>query len=339
MSSQWGKAFSIQLFGESHGPAVGVVLEGLPAGFSIDWEALGAFLRRRAGGGQLTTARRESDIPEVLSGVFQGRTTGTPLTLLFRNQDARSEDYDFLPDRPRPGHGDYPAWVKSHGYEDLRGGGHHSGRLTLPYAAVGGIALQLLEKQGIRVEAKLLRVGDASREAIPAAVEEAMQARDSLGGLVEVVATGVAPGLGEPYFEGLEALAALHLFSIPGVKAVEFGAGLAAAGMRGSQYNDPYAWESGKVITPQNNAGGALGGITTGMPIVARVAFRPTASIGKPQQTISLGERKTVSLELQGRHDPCIALRALPVVEGALAVALSELWLCRRGNVPVGGNR
>ncbi len=365
MSSRTGKALSIQLFGESHGPMVGVTLDGLPAGLALDLEALHAFLQRRAAGGsQLATGRRESDAPKVISGLHQGRTTGYPLTLLFDNADTHSGDYDFLPDRPRPGHADYPALVKSAGFDDLRGSGHHSGRLTLPYAAAGGVALQLLGRLGMQVYAHVLAIGPARDAAVdPCAPEEAAlraaqkreiptlvpeagvamgqavlaakQQGDSLGGLVEVVALGVPVGLGEPFFDGVEAVAAAEFFSIPAVKAVEFGAGMEAAALKGSQYNDPYVPAGETLRTTRNQAGGLLGGLTTGMPVVARVAFRPTASISLPQQTVSLGSGQPETLQVKGRHDPCVVIRAVPVVESALAIALCEMWLRRHGSQPL----
>lgn len=358
-----GKALGIQLFGESHGPLVGVCLEGLPAGLLLDMDALTAFLQRRAAkGSPLATGRREADEPRVVSGLYKGYTTGQPLTALFDNADPHSGDYAFLPDQPRPGHADYPALRKSGGYDDLRGSGHHSGRLTLPYAFGGAVACQLLQTTGVRIYAHVLRVGpveDSPRafpsedsllaarerpvptldpragEAMAAAVLAAKAEGDSLGGLVECIALGLPVGLGAPFFEGVEALAAAHLFSIPGVKGVEFGAGFSAAALRGSQYNDPYTLEDGQVRCTTNQAGGLLGGLTNGMPLVARAAFRPTPSISLPQRTVSLARGKEETLTVQGRHDPCIAIRAVPLVEGALALALADLWLQQRGNGPL----
>lgn len=365
MSSRIGRALSVQLFGESHGVAVGVTLDGLPAGLSLDVEELIRFVQRRAAkGSAIATGRRESDMPRILSGVRDSITTGQPLTAIFENADTHSADYSFLPDLPRPGHADYPALVKSGGYDDLRGSGHHSGRLTLPYVFAGGVASQLLGSQGIRVYAHVLRIGEicdiplnetapdeealrlaqtrevptlveASGLAMHAAILAAKREGDSLGGIIECVALGVPAGLGAPFFDGVEAVAGAHLFSIPAVKGVEFGAGFSSALMRGSEYNDPYCLQDGEVRTARNRAGGLLGGLTSGMPIIARAAFRPTASIGLPQTTVSLGQKREQIFSVHGRHDPCVAVRAVPVVESALALALCELWLERRGDAPL----
>ena len=365
MSSRMGRALSIQLFGESHGAAVGVVLDGIPAGLSLDEKAMESFLQRRAAkGSAIATGRRESDIPKIISGLHRGVTTGQPLTAIFENADTHSADYDFLPDKPRPGHADYPALVKSRGLDDLRGSGHHSGRLTLPYVFAGGVAKQLLAKAGVEILAHTLEIGgiqgreldamqpdmeqvrlahDREVPALDAAVSEMMKQAileakdkgDSLGGLVECAASGVSAGLGAPFFEGVEAVAAAHFFSIPGVKGVDFGVGFGAAKMTGSQYNDAYELQKGKVVTKTNSAGGLLGGITTGMPIVARVAFRPTASVCLAQKTVSLSRGTEELLQVTGRHDPCIVVRAVPVVESALALALCELWLQQRGDAPL----
>ncbi|MEG2718645.1 MAG: chorismate synthase [Clostridia bacterium] len=365
MSSRIGHALSIQLFGESHGKSVGVTLDGLPAGLFLPMDEINAFIQRRASrGSALSTGRVESDQPILLSGVYRDFTTGQPLTAIFENADTHSADYDFLPDHPRPGHADYPATIKSAGFDDLRGSGHHSGRLTLPYAFAGAVAMQLLSTLGIKVRAHILSVGDITEasvnamdpaltaqclsadaytpwfdEAVGARMSEAIlsakRAGDSLGGVVEVFATGAPVGLGAPYFDGFEAVAAQHFFSIPAVKGVEFGVGFEAAKLRGSEYNDPYTLQEGQIKTTRNSAGGLLGGLTNGMPILARVAFRPTPSIGLLQQTVSLSEFCEQSFQVHGRHDPCVALRAVPVVESALALTLCELWLERRGHAPL----
>jgi len=365
MSGRIGRALTVQIFGESHGAAVGATLDGLPAGVAIDIPALETFLQRRAAkGGELATGRMEADIPRILSGLFEGVTTGQPITAIFENADTHSSDYGFLPNRPRPGHADYPAIVKSAGCDDLRGSGHHSGRLTLAYAFAGALALQFLQSKGITIAAHVLRigaiadlplnplapemqaliacrtqavptldpnVGEAMRKAILAAKSES----DSVGGVVEIAAIGLPVGLGSPFYEGVEAVAAQHLFSIPAVKGVEFGAGFAAAELRGSQYNDPYTIQNSRVVTTKNDAGGLLGGLTNGMPILARVAFRPTASIGLTQETVDLSTMAGTELSVRGRHDPCIVIRALPVVEGAFALALGDLWLQTYGNHPM----
>ena len=363
MSSRIGRMLSVQIFGESHGKAVGVVLDGLPAGLALDEAALCAFLQRRAARNAIATGRRESDIPRVVSGLMDGATTGQPLTALFENADTHSSDYGFLPDRPRPGHADYPAAVRSFGFDDLRGSGHHSGRLTLPYVFAGGVAMQLLAREGVQIAAHVAQLGPEADSPLPSSPDldalEASHARpvptldaqagermyeailnarksgDSLGGTVECVAAGVPAGWGAPFFEGVEAVMAAQLFSIPAVKGVEFGDGFGAARLTGSQYNDPYAFDNGRVVTVSNHAGGLLGGITNGMPIIVRAAFRPTPSISLEQQTVSLSAQKAETLAVHGRHDPCVAVRAVPVVESAVALSLLELWLERRATLPL----
>lgn len=364
MSSRIGRMLSVQIFGESHGASVGVTIDGLPAGLKLDIEKLHAFVQRRAARSSIATARREADIPRIQSGLWEDITTGQPLTAIFENGDTHSSDYSFLPDRPRPGHADYPAIMRSLGNDDLRGSGHHSGRLTLPYVFAGGVAMQLLETQGIRIAAHVHQLGNGEADminwvnpdmdalfechkrpipTIDPAIGERMQQdilrvkeeHDSIGGVVECVAVGVPAGIGSPFFEGVESVMANYLFAIPAVKGVEFGAGFTAASMRGRGYNDPYAMQEGKVVTTRNNAGGLLGGITNGMPIIVHAAFRPTPSISREQQTVSLHDRADTTLSVQGRHDPCVVIRAVPVVESAVALALAELWLERRATYPL----
>lgn len=362
MSSRDGRALGIQIFGESHGPMVGVTLDGLPAGIRLDLPRIDAFLQRRAAAGSpIATGRKEEDKAHIVSGLKEDCTTGYPLTALFYNKDAHSADYSFLPDNPRPGHADYPAIVRSGGHDDLRGSGHHSGRLTLPYAFAGAVAVQVLEQLGIAVASHVLSVGDVQDSPIdpvapdmsalnaglahpvPTLNEDAGQKMfdailaakadgDSLGGVVEVVATGLPVGLGAPWFDGMEAVLSKQFFSIPAVKGVEFGAGFAAARMLGSQYNDCYRYDGDTIRTSTNNAGGLLGGLTNGMPVIARVAFRPTPSISKAQQTVSLSQGTDQTLQVKGRHDPCVAVRGVPVVESALAIGLLEMWLQHRGD-------
>lgn len=356
MASYSGKNLHFSIFGQSHGRAIGVVLDGLPAGEPIDLEVLDAFLeRRRTGRNALSTARKEADRPVFLSGLEDGRTCGFPLCAVIENGNQHSSDYRELKDHPRPGHADYTAWVKWAGYADMRGGGHFSGRLTAPLCVAGGIALQILERRGIRIGAHLAEVAGekdrpfplhpdpelfravAARE-FPVLDEEAgarMQARilearsegDSVGGIIECAATGLPAGLGGPMFEGVENRLAAMLFGIPAVKGVEFGAGFAAAAMRGSENNDPFALEGDRIVTQSNHAGGILGGITTGMPVTFRVAVKPTPSISRTQRTVSLSERTETELNIRGRHDPCIAHRAVPVVEAVAALALLDLLL------------
>ena len=356
MSSEFGKLLRISVFGQSHGRAVGVNLDGLPAGEEIDLEALQRFLdRRRPGGSPLSTARKEADVPEFLSGLEDGRTCGAPLCAVIWNGDQHSSDYRELREKPRPGHADYTAWVKWGGYADMRGGGHFSGRLTAPLCIAGGIARQILARRGIFVGAHLDAVGAAADRHFPlypteelfeeiaakpfpviddgagARMQEeilaAKDALDSVGGVVECAAVGLPAGLGEPMFDGVESRLASALFGIPAIKGVEFGAGFAAAARRGSENNDPFAAENGEIVTRTNHAGGLLGGITTGMPLVLRVAFKPTPSIGQVQKTVSLSAMEDADLQIHGRHDPCIAHRAVPVVEAVTAAVLLDYLL------------
>jgi len=364
MSSRIGRMLSVQIFGESHGAAVGVTLDGVPAGLKLDMEKLNAFVQRRAARSAIATGRQEKDIPRIVSGVWDDITTGQPITAVFENGDTHSSHYDFLPDRPRPGHADYPAVMRSLFNDDLRGSGHHSGRLTLPYVFAGSVAMQLLEQQGIRIAAHVHQIADVNdkclswtqpdmealfrchKQAVPTldpeagermqeAILKAKSEQDSRGGIVECIAVGIPAGLGSPFFEGVESVMANYLFSIPAVKGVEFGAGFTAAAMRGSAYNDPYAMKDGKVVTTRNNAGGLLGGLTNGMPIVVRAAFRPTPSVSLEQQTVSLSQKADTTLSVHGRHDPCVVVRAVPVVESAVALAIAELWLERRAAYPL----
>ncbi|MCL1880203.1 MAG: chorismate synthase [Actinomycetia bacterium] len=372
----WGQALRLSIFGESHGPAIGIVVDGLPAGEAIDLTAVEQEMARRAPGqSAFSTARREADQVEVLSGLLQGRTTGAPILGLIRNTDAHSSDYD---SRLRPGHADWTALLKYHGLADMRGGGHFSGRLTAPLVFAGSLAKQLLGRQGITVYARIARIGqvvdqalpyeavawaEVSQKGFPAAAEAAMAAEvkqaksdgDSVGGEVEAVAFGLPGGLGEPFFGSMESCIASMLFSIPAVKGVEFGDGFRLAQMRGSLANDQLTLAAGQTVlikrpsaepasepqvdeaasraTPQdiralsNHNGGILGGISNGMPLVVRVAIKPTPSIASEQQTVDGAELRPVKLCIHGRHDPCIVVRAVPVVEAALALAVLDRWL------------
>ena len=356
MSSEFGKLLRISVFGQSHGRAIGVNIDGLPAGESIDLQELDAFLdRRKPGKSPLSTTRKESDAPIFLSGLEHGVTCGAPLCAIIENSDQHSSDYQELQDKPRPGHADYTAYIKWDGHADMRGGGHFSGRLTAPLCIAGGIAKQILSRHGVHVGAHLASVGDvedlpfplrpnrslfdavaakpfpvlddAVGERMQALILEARQHLDSVGGVIECAAVGVPAGLGEPMFEGLENRLAAALFGIPAVKGVEFGAGFAAARSRGSQNNDAFAVEDGEIVTCTNHAGGILGGISTGMPIILRTAIKPTPSISQPEQTVSLRAREDAELVVRGRHDPCIAHRAVPVVEAVTAAVLLDLLL------------
>ena len=324
----YGDRFRFTIWGQSHGPAIGVTMEGLPAGFAIDFEALQRFLDRRAPGQAGSTPRKEADRPEFVSGLVDGVTCGGPVTAMICNENTRSGDYDNLKYIPRPGHADYTAWIKYGEARDAAGGGQFSGRLTAPLCVAGGICLQLLAPMGITVSARLVRVGgETDPEKFMDAIEAARAEGDSVGGVVECAVSGVPAGVGEPMFDGLENRIARAVFGIPGVKGLEFGSGFAGADLRGSQNNDPFYVEDGAVRTRTNNAGGILGGISTGMPIVFRAAFKPTPSIAKPQQSVDLRTMTETTLAVRGRHDPCIALRAVPVVEAAAAVAIYDAIL------------
>jgi chorismate synthase len=358
MSSHYGNALKITIFGQSHSAGIGVVMDGLPAGLVIDTEELRRFLSRRAPGqNAYSTPRREADEPEFLSGLIDNRTCGAPLTAVIRNTDARSSDYAALRDVPRPGHADYTARVKYRGFQDAAGGGHFSGRLTAPLCLAGGICLQLLRREGIFIAAHIAAVGavrdtpfdpvqldiadfDALLNArfpvldpvagqlMLESIEDARQKGDSLGGVVECAALGVPAGLGDPMFDGMENRIARIVFGIPAVKGIEFGRGFEAAQLRGSEHNDAFCYDdAGAVRTRTNNHGGILGGITSGMPLVFRAAFKPTPSIAIEQRSVSLTEKRETMLSVPGRHDPCIVPRAVPVVEAAAAIALYDALL------------
>ena len=352
MSSSYGENLRIHIFGESHGSAVGVTMEGIPAGEAVDLDGLQKFLDRRAPGrNPWSTPRKEADIPEFLSGLREGKTCGTPVTAILRSANTRSGDYDALRDVTRPGHADYTAWVKYGESRDSRGGGHFSGRLTAPLCVAGGICLQLLARQGIEVVSRIAAIGgvqdegeltastaaktfptvsDARGEAMRAAIGEARLAGDSLGGVIECAVLGLPAGLGDPMFDGMENRIASAVFAVPAVKGIEFGAGFAAAGLRGSENNDPFSVENGRIITTSNHCGGILGGITDGMPLTFRAAVKPTPSIARPQQSVNLKTGKIIPLTVTGRHDPCIVPRAVPCIEAAAAIAVYDALLARR---------
>lgn len=318
------------IFGESHGPAIGVVITGLPSGLALDMDAVTVEMGRRAPGQDKTsTTRREKDAVEIVSGLFEGKTTGTPLCGVIHNTDTRSKDYSKLKDMPRPSHADFTASVRYGGFSDYRGGGHFSGRLTAPLVFAGAVAKQLLAQQGIAVESRIAVLGgiiDPTVEQIDEIILAAKADCDSVGGAVACTVTGVPAGFGSPDLgENAEGIVAKHLFAVPGVKGIEFGAGFGFASMRGSQANDPFRMVDGRVQTVTNNAGGINGGITNGMPLTFRVAMRPTPSIAKQQQTVSLSAGTDATLVIEGRHDPCIVKRALPVIEAAAALAVCEL--------------
>ena len=328
MSNTYGNTVRFTIFGQSHGPAIGVTIEGLPAGIRIDIEKLQAFLDRRAPGQKGSTPRKEADRPEFVSGLADGVTCGAPVTVVIRNENTRSGDYDELRYIPRPGHADYTAFVKYGEARDHAGGGQFSGRLTAPLCIAGGIFLQQLETMGITVSAKLVRVGgEEDPEKFLGRIEAARAEGDSVGGVIECTVTGCPAGLGGPMFDGMENRIARAVFGIPGVKGLEFGSGFAGADKTGSENNDPFCIEDGAVRTRTNNAGGILGGLCSGMPIVFRVAFKPTPSIAKSQASVDLRTMTETTLSVRGRHDPCIALRAVPCVEAATAAAVYDAIL------------
>ena len=335
MNSRFGTNFRIAIFGESHAAAIGVEIEGVPAGTRIDMEELKRFLERRAPGRDaLSTARREADAPEFLCGVKDGIATGAPIAAIIRNSDTRSGDYGNLANVPRPGHADFPAEVRFAGHQDKAGGGHFSGRLTAPLCVAGGIAIQMLARAGVSVSARAVRIGgETEPERMKAAIEAAREDGDSVGGVVEAEVRGVPVGVGDPMFGGLENRIAQAVFGIPAVKGVEFGEGFAAAEMRGSENNDPYGAADGKVTPLTNHAGGILGGLSTGAPIVFRVAFKPTPSIAKEQDSVDMATGRPVKLVVKGRHDPCVVLRAVPCVEAAAAIAVCDAMLERTKGV------
>lgn len=331
MSSTYGERFRLTIFGQSHSPAIGVTMEGIPAGFAIDLEKLQAFLDRRApGNSPVATARKEPDRPVFQTGLNGNVTNGSPMTAIIENTNTRSGDYDNVRDCPRPGHADFPSYVK---YGEIpAGGGHFSGRMTAPLCIAGGICKQILAGMGIEISAKILSVGGVSGswEELEQEILRAKAEGDSVGGVIECTATGLPVGWGEPMFGGMENRIAQVVFGIPAVKGIEFGAGFAAADMRGSRNNDPFCIKNGKVETVTNNAGGILGGITTGMPLVFRAAVKPTPSIAKEQTSVSLSRMEEQKLTVHGRHDPCIVPRAVPVMEAAAAVAIYDAYLCSK---------
>lgn len=355
MSSTYGDKIKLSIFGQSHGAAIGVTLDGVPAGLPVDLEQLQIFLSRRAPGqNAYSTPRREEDRPEFLSGIVDGYTCGAPIAAIIRNHNTRSGDYSELKDCPRPGHADYTAQVKYNGYQDAAGGGHFSGRLTAPLCIAGGLCKQWLETKGIRIGAHLSVCAGIADDPVfldwaepdldkigadfpvlnPEAglkmqekIEEARAEGDSVGGLIECVVTGLPVGLGDPMFGGMESRIAQIIYGIPAVKGLEFGSGFTGSYLRGSQNNDSFVIENGKIRTLRNYAGGILGGITNGMPLVFQVAIKPTPSIAKSQQSVSLSTMEPKTLEIKGRHDPCIAPRAVPVIEAAAAIAVFDAYL------------
>ena len=353
MSSTYGENLKLSIFGQSHGAAIGMTLDGIPAGLPVDTDALQVFLNRRAPGqNDWSTPRKEADRPEFLSGILDGYTCGAPIATVIYNKNTRSGDYANLKDCPRPGHADFTAQIKYGGFQDAAGGGHFSGRLTAPLCIAGGLCKQWLEGMGIQIFAHISAIAgipdtpfdplapdrDSIQPEFPvinqdagarmrAAISAARSDGDSVGGIVECAVTGLPAGVGEPMFGGAESRIAQIVYGVPAVKGVEFGAGFSAANLRGSQNNDDYVISDGQIRTVTNNAGGILGGITTGMPLIFRAALKPTPSISRPQQSVSLSSGEMQELVVKGRHDPCIVPRAVPVIEAAAAIAIFDMIL------------
>lgn len=358
MGSLYGENIKLTIFGQSHSPAIGMTLEGIPAGEEINMGTLQNFLNRRApGNNEFSTPRKEDDVPEFISGFIDGHTCGVPLTAIIRNRDTRSGDYSELKNVPRPGHADYTGAIKYGGYQDYAGGGHFSGRLTAPLCVAGGICIQLLEKEGIRIISRIASIGSVedkgplevstSEKAFPvvddecgqkmqALINETKEKGDSVGGTVQCAVLGLPVGLGDPMFGGMENRIAQIVFGIPAVKGLEFGKGFASTLLKGSENNDPFFADGGRIMTSGNNCGGILGGITNGMPLIFRVAVKPTPSISLPQQSADIRTGTSAILTVKGRHDPCIVPRAVPCVEAAAAIAVYDALLGRRKEITNG---
>ncbi|MDP2729924.1 MAG: chorismate synthase [Dehalococcoidales bacterium] len=359
MGNSLGKIFTITSFGESHGRCVGVTIDGCPAGLPLTEADIQKEVdKRRPGASVASTSRAEEDKVEILSGIFNGYTTGAPICLLAWNKDVDSSEYERIRFLPRPGHADYPAFIRYGGFNDFRGGGRFSGRITATFVMAGAVAKKLLSRIGVEVlaytieiggvkaqtkgfdeirasvETNPLRCGDLKAvEEMTGVIEKARKEGDSVGGVIEGLAINLPVGLGEPVFDTLEGDLAKAIFAIPAIKGVEFGSGFSAAGKRGSENNDPFTLKNDRIVTLSNNAGGILGGISTGMPIVLRVVVKPTSSIGKRQETVDIKNMQDASLEIRGRHDACIVPRAVPVVESMMAVTLCDFAI-RAGLVP-----
>ncbi|MGN0660981.1 MAG: chorismate synthase [Oscillospiraceae bacterium] len=360
MGSTIGKNFKISIFGQSHSKAIGVTVDGLPAGIAVDTDELAAFMTRRAPGrNEFSTKRSEKDAPEFLSGLVNGRTCGAPLTAVIYNSDTRSGDYKNIADIPRPAHADFCAQMKYHGFQDVAGGGHFSGRLTAPLCIAGGIALQALRAEGIEIGAHISSIGkicgkrfdpvcvtaeeldavrkkdfpvidDEAGESMKELISLARNNLDSVGGTIECAVIGLPVGLGDPMFEGLENKISQAVFGIPAVKGIEFGRGFESAQLFGSENNDEFYMNGEEIKTRTNNHGGILGGISSGMPLIFRAAIKPTPSISQPQKSVSLSRREDAELVIKGRHDPCIVQRAVPCMEAAAAVAVYDAFLEHR---------
>ena len=357
MSCNFGSKIKLTIFGQSHSQAIGCVLDGIPAGIRLDLDRIEAFMARRAPGkNKISTARSEADKPHIVSGIVDGVTCGAPICAIIENSDTRSGDYDKLRNLPRPAHSDYAAFMKHNGFNDIRGGGNFSGRMTAPLCFAGAVCIQILESKGIHIGAHISSIGevegerfdpvgitkncldavkakafpvidDAKGEKMVAEIEAARSEGDSVGGTVECAATGIPAGIGDPIFDGIENQISRIVFGIPAVKGIEFGSGFEGSRLRGSENNDAFICENGEIRTQTNNHGGILGGITSGMPVIFRCAFKPTPSIAKEQQTVNIMTGETEKLSVGGRHDPCIVHRAVPCVEAAAAVAIADFIL------------
>lgn len=350
-----GDKFRVTVFGQSHSAEIGATIEGLPVGFRPDIEKMNAFMARRAPGrDRFSTKRCEADIPEIVSGLTDGVTCGAPLTAVIKNTDAKSRDYDNLKLVPRPGHADYTAYVKYNGNNDIRGGGQFSGRMTAPLCFAGALAMQILEEKGIYIGAHIDSVRDArddrfcptkitkellydiktkefpvindfARVRMEAEIDRARENLDSVGGVIECAIIGLPVGIGGPLFGGIESEISKNIFGVPAVRGIEFGAGFSASAMYGSENNDPFYFDGDTVKTKTNNAGGILGGISNGMPVIFRVAMKPTPSIMKEQDSVNLKTKEPEKLVIKGRHDPCIVKRAVPVIEAVAAISILNM--------------
>lgn len=352
MSCNFGEKVKITIFGQSHSQAIGVVIDGLPAGKKLDTDKIYDFMLRRAPGkNKYSTSRSEADFPEIISGLVDGVTCGAPLCAVIKNTNTRSGDYENLRYTPRPAHSDFAAFFKHNGFNDIRGGGNFSGRLTAPLCFAGAVCMQYLSDMGIEIGAHIEKIAgvcdtrfdpinvdfadvkskefpvinDAAGQKMREKIEEARLDADSVGGVIECAVTGLPAGLGEPMFGGIENVISQAVFAVPAVKGIEFGSGFSSADMRGSENNDSFASSGGKITTSTNNHGGILGGISSSMPIVFRVAMKPTPSIGKPQKSVNLMSSEEEELVIHGRHDPCVVPRAVPCIESAAAVAIMNL--------------
>ncbi|MBQ7362878.1 MAG: chorismate synthase [Clostridia bacterium] len=358
MKNTFGSNITVTLFGESHGEMIGAVIDGLTPGIVIDDDYIREKLALRRPSGTISTARREPDDYRIVSGAFGGFTTGTPLTVLIENTNTKSSDYESLRYTPRPGHADYTAECKYNGYQDRRGGGHFSGRVTAALVAAGAIISSALEASGVMIGTHISSLGGIcdrpfactesdiailskknfpvidgnAAEKMRKAIEAAAAEGDSVGGILETAVIGLPAGLGEPWFDTVEGVLSHALFSVPGIKGIEFGAGFGFANMRGSEANDPFRFEDGRVVTATNNNGGINGGITNGMPVIFRCAVKPTPSIFKRQDTVDLKSGENTTLELRGRHDPAIIHRARAVVDAVTAIAIADLLASRYGS-------